>query len=490
MNRSKGMLGLVLSAGLLLAGCAGSSQEQETLSAVPVQAQTAGRGTLVLSNQFVGTVSPEESVYIIPMAQGKVTATYFEVGDEVKAGDILFQIDDSAAQLQLEQARLTYSNASQQADSALTTQQESTDLQLNTNLSNAQLNFEAMQIQWVNAKGSKEDAEGAVDQMQEMVDKRGELQAVLNDPEKGEDEKAVAQMTLAGIDEGLKAAMSEDDQKKYGADAGAYLDASLASLKKLRDQAQLAYASVNSQYEASQRTLEMLQQTADLTHGAVLEDTKEQLGTSLELAKLGVESAELALSYYQVTTPISGTVIGKSVEVNGMATASSPAYIIAGENTMVVTFQVSESIRNTLNKGQEIRVERNGAEFDGVITEVGNAVNAQTGLFQIKAAVHASGEELPSGVSVKITGDTYTAKDEIIIPYDAVYYETAGSYVYTVQDGRAVKTYVTAGIFDENSIQIVDGLAEGDVVITTWSPRLIDGVEVSAAIVEPESAQN
>ncbi|MDE7113611.1 MAG: efflux RND transporter periplasmic adaptor subunit, partial [Acetatifactor sp.] len=239
---------------------------------------------------------------------------------------------------------------------------------------------------------------------------------------------------------------------------------------------------VNAAYEAATVGYEAAKEAKELTQGAVLDDTKEQLNTSLQLAKVAVDSAELALSYYQVTTPISGKVLGKNVEVNGMATSASPAYTIAGEDTMVVTFQVSESIMNTLQKNQKIKVERNGAEFDGVITEVGNAVNPQTGLFQIKAAVQANGQELPSGVSVKITSDTYTADNEIIIPYDAVYYETDGSYVYVVKDGRAVKTYVTAGIFDDSSIEIVEGISEGDVVITTWSPRLIDGVEVNANI--------
>ena len=213
-----------------------------------------------------------------------------------------------------------------------------------------------------------------------------------------------------------------------------------------------------------------------------MDDTKEQLNTSLQMAKVAVDSAELALSYYQVTTPIAGEVISKNVSVNGMATSSSPAYIIAAEDTMTVAFQVSEAVRNTLHKDMKIVVERSGVEYDGVITEVGNAVNAQTGLFQIKAAVSASGGELPSGVSVKITSDTYTASNAIIIPYDAVYYETEGSYVYTVKDGHAVKTYVTTGIFDDERIEIVDGITEEDIIITSWSPRLIDGAQVDAKV--------
>lgn len=443
MIKSKRILGLALSAGLLLAGCGNTAQEQETLSAVLVDAQAAGRGTLVLSNQFMGTVSPEESVYIIPMAQGTVTETFFEVGDEVQAGDVLFKIDDSVAQIQLQQAQLSYTNVQQQVDSTLTTQQESSNMQIDANIKTAEAQYVATQVTWKNAKDAMDEAEKAVEKQN----------------------KKVAQLKKANPVDEVELAKEKEVLKQ---------------LKNAYSQLEVTYNQVNAQYEAATVGYESAKDAKELTQGAVLEDTKKQLNTSLQLAKVAVDSAELALSYYQVTTPISGKVLSKNVEVNGMATSSSPSYIIAGEETMTVTFQVSESIMNTLQKNQKITVERNGVEFEGVITEVGNAVNAQTGLFQIKAAVQADGQELPSGVSVKITSDTYTADNEIIIPYDAVYYETDGSYVYVVKDGHAVKTYVTTGIFDDSSIEIVEGISEGDLVITTWSPRLIDGVEVDA----------
>ncbi|MCM1091752.1 MAG: efflux RND transporter periplasmic adaptor subunit [Butyrivibrio sp.] len=451
VGKGKCLISAALCMGLLLSGC-GSTEVVETEGAILVDTAQVGRDTLVLSNQFVGMVSPEESVYIIPMAQGTVTETFFEVGDEVKAGDVLFKIDDSGARLQLEQAQLSYSNVQQQADSALTTQQESTNLQLESNYASALQAYQNAQLNYFKLKDAYEDADDAVEKVQKQINK------------------------LKGMDDPVSVATREQLKLTLNGNPAE----EKVGLKSLRDQAKDAFDSITVQYEAAQRTLETLEATKELTQGAALEDTKEQLNTSLQLAKVGVESAELALSYYQVTTPISGEVISKNVEVNGMATASSPAYIIAAEDTMSVSFQVSEAVRNTLHKDMKIVVERSGVEFDGVITEVGNAVNAQTGLFQIKAAVYASGSELPSGVSVKITSDTYTAANAIIIPYDAVYYENAGSYVYTVKDGHAVKTYVTTGIFDDERIEIVDGITEEDIIITSWSPRLIDGAEVDA----------
>ena len=445
-RNSSVVVSMVLCASMLFAGCGSTDAAQEAVSAVLVDAQAAGRDTLVLSNQFVGTVSPEESVYVIPMAQGKVTETFFEVGDEVKAGDVLFQIDDSGAQLQLQQAKLTYANAKNQADSALTTQQESANLQLDMSVGQAETAYVQAQVAWKNAKDALDELESAVEKL----------------------EKQIKQMKQNGVDQ-----TTIDEAKK-----------TLKELKSQKEQAEMGYNVAETAYETATTAYESAKASKDLTQGAVLEDTKKQLNTSLQLAQVAVDSAELALSYYSVTTPISGKVISKTVEVNGMATATSPAYTIAGEDNMMVTFQVSESIMKTLTKGQKLTVERNGLTFDGVITEVGNAVNVQTGLFQVKAAVYATGEQLPSGVSVKINSDTYTAENEIIIPYDAVYFENEGSYVYTVKDNHAVKTYVTVGIFYDTRIQITDGIAEGDIIITSWSPRLIDGVEVNVKALE------
>ena len=84
MKNSKRILSLVLSAGLLLSGCGSTDvQEEVTSSAVLVDVAEAKTGELTLSNQFVGVISPQESVYVVPLAQGTVKKTFFEVGDDV-----------------------------------------------------------------------------------------------------------------------------------------------------------------------------------------------------------------------------------------------------------------------------------------------------------------------------------------------------------------------------------------------------------------------
>ncbi len=462
---------LVLGMSMTFAGCGDTKTDTITEEkSVVVDVMTAEKGTLTLSNQFVGTIAPEESVYVIPMAQGKVTDTYFYVGDMVQAGDVLFEIDDSAAEMQLEQAKLSYTNAKQQADSALTTQQDSANAQLETQLASTLAQLEAAQVQYFTIKDSFDQITDSIQLVDESISTFEKIAS-------GEVVVPAEQLAI------MLAALDTDPTDnipgpKTAAEAVAALKVQSEELNELQKQTSMSVNATKAAMDAAEKGYYMIVDSIELSKGEGLEKTKAQLNTSLELAQLGVDSAKLALSYYDVTAPISGKIISKAVEVNGFATSSQPAYVIANDETMTVTFQVSESVKNTLAVGAELIVERNGVEFQGVVTEVGNAVNQQTGLFQIKGSVYANGDALPSGVSVKIFLETYRAEDAIILPYDAVYYENEGAYVYVMKENVAVKTPVTTGIFDEEYMEITSGVVLGDVVITSWSPRLIDGVEV------------
>ena len=498
---------------MIVSGCGsqGSSVTKEE-SSVVVDVVSVQKDTLTLNNQFVGTVAPEESVYIIPMAQGTVTNTYFEVGDTVQAGDVLFEIDDSAAKLQLQQAQLTYNNTKAQVDSSwssATSQQESALDQLKVQKASTLAQLQAAQVQYFSLKDSVEQGQNVLDAMKEQKDRidtmsTDEVLALAENMANTMISSSAGSMSgsvdISGILNGLLGSnnmgntgsgtaggeMTPEDKDKLADELRPQLKETLSTQIKETEssinQAGMSLNAAEGALKAAEEGYRMIEESIKTAQETNLDDTKKQLDNSLNLAQLGVESAQMALSYYDVTTPISGTVISKAVEVNGFATSSQPSYIIANDNTMTVTFFVSEAIKNTLETGAEVQVERNGVNFQGVITEVGNAVNQQTGLFQVKGMVYATGEELPSGVSVKLAVETYKAEDAFIIPYDAVYYENDGSYVYVMKDGKAVKTPVTTGIFNDDSIEITSGLYLEDVVITSWSPRLIDGVAVKASV--------
>ena len=69
----------------------------------------------------------------------------------------------------------------------------------------------------------------------------------------------------------------------------------------------------------------------------------------------------------------------------------------------------------------------------------------------------------------------------MLVPSDAMFFEDGVAYVYVVQDGKAVRTDVTIGLYTADQIAVTAGLTPGNEVITTWSSSLRDGVDVRLA---------
>ena len=114
------------------------------------------------------------------------------------------------------------------------------------------------------------------------------------------------------------------------------------------------------------------------------------------------------------------------------------------------------------------------------MTEISGVVDASTGLFKVKAVINEA-QSLPDGLAVELTTTAYRSSGAILIPSDAVYFDEGNAYVYVAQDGTAVRTEVSVGLYTADTIAVTGGLTAGDEVITTWSAGLKDGAPIRLA---------
>ena len=478
-------MALAVCTAFVMTGCGSAVEEVTTEEAILVTSQIASAGDLTLTSSFIGTISPEETVSVYPLASGLITDTYFEVGDVVNAGDVLFQIDDEVASIQAETARLSAEQAELSAESTLGTQQDSLNIQLEQAAMAAQSSYEQAQIAYVQAKDAYEDYDGKIDAAE------GAFKQAQGKLSEAETDLGTAKTNLDADPSNLTVQQAYNEAYEDYIEAkmnAASAQATYESVKDGKESVRMAFYQAQSAYKSADQNRTLTEESANLTQGDVYEDTAAQLQVGIDMANLSADSAALALSYYTVKAPVSGVIESKNVEVNGMASSGMPAYTIVNNNTMTVSYYVSEKIKNTCQLGQEIQLERNGKTYNASITEIGSSVDPQAGLFKIKACVAATGDELPSGVTVKITADTYSAQNAVVIPYDAVYYDNSGAYVYLNQENRAVKRYVVTGIFDDENMVIEEGIDLGDEIVTSWSPQLTSGALLSTTTTPADGA--
>ncbi|MCL1808566.1 MAG: efflux RND transporter periplasmic adaptor subunit [Clostridiales bacterium] len=84
---------------------------------------------------------------------------------------------------------------------------------------------------------------------------------------------------------------------------------------------------------------------------------------------------------------------------------------------------------------------------------------------------------LGSNVNVEIVADK--RENVLTVPENAVFEINRQQYVFTIEDGKAKLTRVQTGLEGEKYIEVVSGLAEGDLVITSPAKEIEDGKAVN-----------
>ena len=530
MNSKKATaLGLVLALGMSVSACAGKEEAvQETEESVAVEVQTPKIGSLTLDTAYIGTVMPQEQVYVIPKTSGTVTETFFEVGDQVQAGDVLFKIDDEAAQLQMANARAAYESAqagvTAQNGGARDLQNYQTEEQIrqlreslyDTDDQIAELEDNLGDLRDAGGKlsSAKEQAQAGVDQLNEaLVAQNAALQnmqkelesltagsdsknpgEVVPDTENGEgsgtaDNKEIEELKSAI--ENQKNAIDATKLKITEAQSGIdQIQAQLDSIDASKTQIKSGIDQAENGQDTIRDNLSMAEQAYAITQNEIYPQSDAVSAAQLQQASVGIDSAQMQLDFCTVTSPISGIVESVSVEKNGMASAGNPAYIISNRESMTVTFFVAEKAKNVLNIGDPITIERNEHIYDGAITEIGTMANAQTKLFQVKASIAGAGvgeNALPNGVSVKVYATTEKEDSKLMIPYDSIYFSAGDAYVYCVENGQIIRKEVTVGLMSDEEAVIEEGLTEDSQVVSNRSSKLRNGVEADVVSVNGEA---
>lgn len=507
----------VLSLVFCLTGCNSTENTEEATEdkRITVKVDTPKISSIENSGDFIGTVQSEEQVYVMSKLSGDVTETFFEVGDYVNEGDLLFTVDDTSAQIQLKQANASLSSANASLNTAKAgvntananinyqtasvtesfAKSDTTEKQLQLSIDQAEVNFRNNEINigtldntLTNLKDKLNDVNDGIDALKPQLEgAKAEYAAALANAQANPNNTTFQEVANAkkSILNTYSSNLSELEASKQSIESSIkQTEASISTAKNsnclIVEQADIARDQKSDYQNYTRATIGNggLASLAQAQAGVVqAEAGVVQSKAGITQAQAAVDAAKLQLDYANVTAPVSGIITSKGVTKNNMTSTGSVAYTIMSDGSKFVVFYVSEDIMRELQVGQSITVEKNNEELEAVITENPQVADANTGLFMVKARVNGN-EDLVSGIKVKLNMTTKHADNVMTLPIDAVYHESEKSFVYTYVNGKANKVYVETGLYDDEKIEIISGITTDDQVITTWSSQLRNGSEV------------
>ena len=244
--------------------------------------------------------------------------------------------------------------------------------------------------------------------------------------------------------------------------AKASLDAAVLQLS----QAQTALSRMEILYQAGGISTQAYEQARDQVTSARIQKDQAQF------------TYDTQVSYSQITAPISGLVEISDIENYDTVSPGSLLCVISGEGAQILSFQTTERIRNYLEEGDSIEVEKEGSRYRGTIYEISTMSDDVTGLYKVKANMNPE-VSLPTGAQVKLYVTSEETKNAMTIPVNSVYFEGGEPEVYLYRDGLVHKQPVEMGVYDSERAEILSGLSMEDAVIVSWSSELYEGAEVT-----------
>lgn len=215
--------------------------------------------------------------------------------------------------------------------------------------------------------------------------------------------------------------------------------------------------------------------------GNVTERARDEAVSAYQAAQAGVELARVRLAKHTLTAPFSGVV--------GLRTASLGAYVPIGTvivnlekiDELKVDFKVPELRLSEVRVDQTVEVSVDAmpnAKFAGTIYAIDPLVDANGRALQIRARLANADRILRPGLFARITIKGREEQKVVVVPESAINPRGGETFVYRVQDGKAVETKVRLGERKGGNVQIIEGLNADTTVVTAGHQRLRDGMNV------------
>lgn len=197
----------------------------------------------------------------------------------------------------------------------------------------------------------------------------------------------------------------------------------------------------------------------------------------LRTAEAALELSAYELSLARVTAPFTGRVIVRSVDLGENVSNGTPLFTLVDMRRLLARVQVPAREFRAISLDQPVvlTVDSSGDRLAGIIELVSPVIDATSGTIKVTVAVTDFPASTRPGDFAQVAIETDRHLDTLLVPRIAVVSEKGEQVVFVAEEGKAVRRSVTVGFQDDEHSEILDGLAEGEMVVIQGQRSLKDG---------------
>lgn len=218
--------------------------------------------------------------------------------------------------------------------------------------------------------------------------------------------------------------------------------------------------------------------------GAGSARARDEAHATLLTARAAVELMRARLEKHALLAPFDGIAGLRQVSPGGYVAEGAAIVNVESIDPIKVDFRVPELYLRALRPGQTLRVRVDawpGEDFTGEVYAIDPAVDTAGRAIAIRARMPNPDGRLRPGLFARVTLALRSADTAILVPENAIVPVAQGAIVMKIVDGRAQPQPVRLGIRRGAEVQVTEGLAAGDVVVTAGHMKLQPGAPVMIA---------
>ena len=256
------------------------------------------------------------------------------------------------------------------------------------------------------------------------------------------------------------------------------------------NQSAAAINSAQAQLSLAESNLSRFQQL--YAQNAISAATLEQYQTAYAQAQAAYDQAQAAaaqsqnsLSYTNLTADADGVISAVTGEVGQVVAAGQTVLTLVHSDELEVEINVPENHVQDFAMGKAVAVSfwaLQGQAVNGTVREVAPMADATARTYKVRISLPEAPEGLQLGMTATVSCQSGTAapagEAAAILPLSAIYQTGNSPQVWVVgKDNTLSLRNVQVENFSDNEVK-VQGLADGDVVVTAGVHRLSEGEAV------------
>jgi membrane fusion protein, multidrug efflux system len=208
----------------------------------------------------------------------------------------------------------------------------------------------------------------------------------------------------------------------------------------------------------------------------------DESASNLAVNTAAVELARVQLEKAHIVAPFSGIVGLRRVSVGEYITAGQALVNLEAIDPVKADFRVPEKFLPAIRVGQTIRIKVDAFpedSFEGKVYAIDPRLDIAGRSLLVRAVVPNGDQRLRPGLFARVTVLLQLKEDALSVPEQAIVPQGDSQFVFKIVDGKVHLTKVVTGTRRDGRVEIVEGLAPGDQVVTAGQLKIRDGTAVS-----------